>query len=59
MAKRIVVVAMLRKRRDTARQARPLAVKYINDHGRRQSDHGEPSPLPFRLNPGSVAAPDA
>ena len=36
-----------------------MAVKYINDHGRRQSDHGEPSPLPFRLNPGSVAAPDA
>jgi len=34
-------------------------VKYINDHGRRHNDHGEPSPLPFRLNPGSLAAPDA
>jgi hypothetical protein len=40
-------------------KARPLAVKYINDHGRRQCDHGELSPLPCRLKPGSEAAPEA
>ena len=39
--------------------ARPLAVKYINDHGRRHSDQGEPSSAFLRLRPGSEAAPDA
>ena len=39
--------------------ARPLAVKYITLHGRRQSDHGEPSSCRLRLIPGSDAAPEA
>ena len=39
--------------------ARPLAVKYMTVHGRRQSDHGEPLSLRLRLMPGSLAAPDA
>ncbi len=39
--------------------ARPLAVKYISDQGRRQSDQGEPSSAFFKLRPGSDAAPEA
>ena len=39
--------------------ARPLAVKYISDQGRRQSDQGEFSSVFFKLRPGSDAAPDA
>ena len=35
--------------------ARPWAVKYISDHGRRHADHGASSSLRFRLSPGSVA----
>ncbi len=35
--------------------ARPCAVKYISDHGRRQADHGASSSARFRLVPGSVA----
>ena len=39
--------------------ARPLAVMYIRDHGRRHSDHGEfPSEF-LKLMPGSEAAPEA
>ena len=36
--------------------ARPCAVKYISDHGRRHADQGCASPVRrLRLNPGSVA----
>ena len=35
--------------------ARPCAVKYINDHGRRHADQGCVSSCRFRLRPGSVA----
>ena len=39
--------------------ARPLAVKYMTVHGRRQSDHGLSSRFLARLSPGSEAAPEA
>ena len=32
--------------------ARPLAVKYISDHGRRHSDQGEPSSVFFETEAG-------
>jgi hypothetical protein len=39
--------------------ARPFAVKYITDQGRRQRDQGFGSSARFRLAPGSLAAPEA
>ena len=42
IAERVVLVAQLRKGRNTAGSARPFAVMYISVQGRRHRDHGEP-----------------